>query len=443
MERPRIWIRTPESTPRTLPGDRLAAVPTWLVAACLLLAAQAQALVGDSRGRAGLDGSLRLTGLGTANYAHPLAFGGHDSDGLSESLLRLVAAGKPWGWLSIEGHAVESFSFSTFAPTGAGAGSLDLFGSPQADLRYRAFDAGWTWADANQTSARMWLDRLQMRFTLPYLDVTVGRQAISLGKAYFWNPLDVFLPFDPRQVDREYKPGVDAVRVDIPIGAVSGLNLIAGFGRERDTNGAYREDDFGRASWCESALLGRGYTNLGGFDLSLQGGKVSGGAMVGAALSGEIGPVATRAEASYTFGSDCPEELADSFVGVLGVGHRFDNTLDLEAEYLFNGAADPGDRQESFLRVARGTSLQVSQHVLGLVATYELLPILHASLALLVSLADGSGQVQPGLTYSISDEADFLFGALIPWGARPDQLTLESEFGTYPTAFYLEMRFYF
>ena len=74
---------------------------------------------------------------------------------------------------------------------------------------------------------------------------------------------------------------------------------------------------------------------------------------------------------------------------------------------------------------------------------FGLLPILHASLALLVSLADGSGQVQPGLTYSISDEADFLFGALIPWGERPDQLTLRSEFGTYPTAFYLEMRFYF
>lgn len=28
----------------------------------------------------------------------------------------------------------------------------------------------------------------------------------------------MFLAFDPAQFDRDYKPGVDAVRVDVPLG---------------------------------------------------------------------------------------------------------------------------------------------------------------------------------------------------------------------------------
>ena len=62
-------------------------------------------------------------------------------------------------------------------------------------------------------------------------DLTAGRQAITFGKAYFWNPLDVFFPFDSSQIDREYKPGVDALRIDVPLGAFSGLNLVGAAGR--------------------------------------------------------------------------------------------------------------------------------------------------------------------------------------------------------------------
>jgi hypothetical protein len=90
-----------------------------------------------------------------------------------------------------------------------------------------------------------------------------------------------------------------------------------------------------------------------------------------------------------------------------------------------------------------GGSFHLGQHLLGVVATYEILPILNGSLAWIFSFSDYSSLVQPGLSLSVSDEADFLFGAMIGLGARPTASGLESEFGTYPNIYYMEFKFYF
>ncbi len=81
-------------------------------------------------------------------------------------------------------------------------------------------------------------------------------------------------------------------------------------------------------------------------------------------------------------------------------------------------------------------------------ASYEILPILMGSLAWIYSFSDQSSLLQPGLSLSVSDEADFVFGALIGLGARPQGSTpfdfeLKSEFGTYPNIYYMEFKFYF
>jgi len=53
------------------------------------------------------------------------------------------------------------------------------------------------------------------------------------------------------------------------------------------------------------------------------------------------------------------------------------------------------------------------------------------------------------LALSVSDEADFLAGAMIALGQRPtlpsavNPLGFNSEFGTYPNSYYLEFKFYF
>ncbi|MBW2722082.1 MAG: hypothetical protein JRC67_07655, partial [Deltaproteobacteria bacterium] len=240
-------------------------------------------------------------------------------------------------------------------------------------------------------------------------------------------------------------------------------------GRELDSSGKFIDDGNLNASWYGSALLGRVFTTLKGWDLALQGGKIYGGYQLGTGLVGEIGPIEARAEASYFWTQDSeplptPLEgdlLEDAFTAVIGFGHRFDNTLTVEIEYFYNGAGESDDLDESFVRFRSGSSLQMSQHLSGLLVSYEFLPIITGQLisyeflpiitgqlTALYSWEDPSGQIQPILTWSPSDNTEVLVGASINFGDRPEQSStgqpqLQSEFGTFPDFYFMEFKLYF
>ncbi len=307
--------------------NRLAAALGPVCLLLLLPVGPARALLGDSDENFGLDGNLRTVTAATVNYDYPMLFGPDNaSDGLSQSLLRLVAGGSPAEWLLYELHAVQSLNFSSSsASLTLGPG---LFAGGATHTRYRAATLRWDWAEEADLQASLWLDRAQLKFVLPFADLTIGRQAISFGKAYFWNPLDVFLAFDPRSFDRDYKAGVDALRIDIPFGDFSGLNLVASLGRRIGGLGSTVDPDDFKVSWHGSALMARVFTTWQDWDIAVQGGKVYGGYQLGGAASGELGALAVRAEAAYQFTVD-REELPNHLNLVLGVGHRFENTLNL------------------------------------------------------------------------------------------------------------------
>ena len=67
--------------------------------------------------------------------------------------------------------------------------------------------------------------------------------------------------------------------------------------------------------------------------------------------------------------------MEDSFLGVFGLGHRFENSLSLDFEYFYNGAGDPGHLDAALVRSQFGSSLQLSRHLIGLVGSYELTPL--------------------------------------------------------------------
>lgn len=411
-------------------------------------------IVGDSEGPFGLDGSLRTIAAGIDYYNFEPFFGEDNEEGFfSQTLLRLTAAGRPKDWLVYEIHALQSLNVSS-SDTDQGA---DIFNLAPRKTRYRVLDENWDWLEEGEVAAALWFDRFNTKASYEWADFTVGRQVITFGKAYFWNPLDVFLPFDSRQFDRDYKAGVDAVRVDISLGDFSGINFVGALGREISLDGDYigREGAFD-ASWYGSALLARLFTNQAGWDVALQGGKIYGGYQIGGGAVGEIGPIEVRGEAAYLFAEKrkslpSPFEgdlLEDHWTAVMGLGHRFENTLNIEIEYLYNDAGDPDNLDAALIRSQNGTSLHLGRHILGIMGHYEFLPVLTGQLAWLFSFSDTSSQIQPGLTYSVADETDLLLGAIVNMGEDPEgdsALTpdLQSEFGTYPDIYYLELKTYF
>ncbi|MDP6358040.1 MAG: hypothetical protein QF473_23190 [Planctomycetota bacterium] len=378
---------------------------------------------------------------------------GDKTDLVSQSLLRLIMDGRPTGELVYEIHGVQSLtSFSSNVGIGNPNSSFVASGS-----RFQALDARWDWHRGDETEASFIVDRLNLRVSFPAIDITLGRQAITFGKAYFWNPLDIYLPFDPRQFDRDYKPGVDALRIDVPIGDFTGLNLIAATGGELAVTGEFlnEKSDF-NTSWYGSSVLVRGYTTVSEWDLAFQTGKVYGGYQSGGAASGEVGKLSLRLEAAYLAAQDSPalplglrgDLVEDHLQAVVGIGHRFESSLDLEAEYFFNGAGEDEDLNAALLRFNTGGALNLSRHLAGVTASYEIMPILIGRLVALVSLTDQSAQIQPGFTLSVSDETDFLIGASLNVGDRPRQSLgplpeVRSEFGSQPNVLYMELKIYF
>ena len=410
------------------------------------------ALVGDTYGTFGLDGSLRVIGAAADNYDFEPLFKDSATDGFLQEILRLTAMGRPGDGLSYQLHLVHGLTHSS----GGGSPGGRLFNFAGGDLRYRAADLSWDWITEDRTSAGMWVDRMNVRLSLPWADFTLGRQAVTFGKAHFWNPLDVYLPFDPRQFDRDYKPGVDALRCDLPLGPFSGLTLLGVAGRELDLAGQAAASGQGlQASWYGSSILARAFTTLGGWDLALQGGKIYGGWQLGGGLVGELGPVQVRAEAAWFRAQDSPslaplpgDLYEDHLTAVLGLSRRFESSLILEMEYLYNGAGESSRLEAGLARFQNGASLHVGQNLLGALASYELSPLVTGSLAAIVSLTDGSLQVQPTLTISASDNTDIILGASLNTGRRPKAtppfaLEIKSEFGTYPNVLFGEIKVYF
>ena len=105
----------------------------------------------------------------------------------------------------------------------------------------------------------------------------------------------------------------------------------------------------------------------------MQGGKVFGGYQVGAGVVGDVGPVQIRGEAARFLAATSdplPSPLKgdlveDATLLVVGLGHRFENSLSLDFEYFYNGAGDPGRLDAALVRTQYGSSLQMSRNLAG------------------------------------------------------------------------------
>ncbi len=69
-----------------------------------------------------------------------------------------------------------------------------------------------------QFKDRQFLDNAYLKLTFKYADVTIGKQQLSMGTGYAWNPTDVFNKKDITDPTYE-QPGHNALRFDVPLGA--------------------------------------------------------------------------------------------------------------------------------------------------------------------------------------------------------------------------------
>ena len=401
---------------------------TKLLFLCLgLHSTQAYALVGDVDKNFGLDGNVKAFTFVSKHHEHLVvnADNAYDAQGLLR--LRLIAAGKPTTYLSYEIHGLTHMAVIDNTDLS------EIFATNTPTQHYLFFQNSWELYAKDKISATQSLERANIKLRLEAADIIIGKQAITFGKTYFWNPLDVFSPFGAIQFDREYKAAIDGLRIDIPLGDFSGLNLVA------------TTDEFETAY----GLL-RYFGNMADWDLALQAGLLHNGAHLGAGASGEIGSVGLRLEGSYLW-PDKSSALSEHLSAVLGLGYVINEKTQVQFEQLYNGGAK-NNLLTNMVLFSSGDLLQASKYVSGLSMSHQPSALIQSSFTLIWSWKEFSALVYPSIVISLSDEIDLLTGAIGSVGQKADgegspDLSSESdqgsEFVNYPQSIYIELKAYF
>jgi hypothetical protein len=84
-----------------------------------------------------------------------------------------------------------------------------LFPVPDPSDSRQALDLSWTLSEGDSHLVIGRMDRLSVGHTRGPLALRLGRQALSWGNGLVFQVLDLFNPFPPNAVDKEYKPGSD------------------------------------------------------------------------------------------------------------------------------------------------------------------------------------------------------------------------------------------
>lgn len=277
-------------------------------------------------------------------------------------------------------------------------------------------------ADANYTESRHVygshrLHRAALSLSAGDTDVHVGRQRVAWGTGRFWSPLDLLNPLNPTALEREERPGVDAVLAEHKLGPLSKLAAVAAPDRRSGRSSA-------AVQW---------HANTGGLDYSLVAGRLRGWRTLGLDLAGQVGPAGIRAE----FIRHRPRDTPAFNRVLLGVDQAFGDTLALTAELFYNGAGARQTADYDFRALMAGETPALARRYAGVHAGCEITPLLKWTSELVLNLDDRSRYVGSSLTYSLRTNLDLKLGVQIFSGAAG------SEYGRPPDLVYLQLQRFF
>ena len=377
----------------------------------------------DGSGGYDIDAALRSSLVVAHEPDDPVLFPERD-DAVSLWRFRLMGDAKPTASLSVDAAYEQRVSLASGTAALAGFGVLPAL----APAPYRIRQLDWSLVSLDGYQWRHEIDRLSAEYDLSSVKLTVGRQAIGWGRGVMFSAVDLFAPFSPFEIDREWRRGIDAARVEVTFGPKLSADVAAAIGESID----------------RSAFVARIRGYRGAADFELVGGWRARDVMAGITSSATVGDAELHAELAV-FRAPDPLPSGGQFdahiaiKGLFGGSYRVavGNGLLLLAEYHYSGfgAANAAEivpllANPAFVdRLARGDMQILGRHAFAFVASYEVSPELQLALRWLQSPVDGSGVATPTATATLSDRLAVLGAIFVPYGSAPAGTILRSEYG--------------
>ncbi len=309
-------------------------------------------------------------------------------------------------WLGQSVHSAGDIRFS-LVPSGSPFRSLDL------ETVHRQNDKTIIFSE---------IDRLSLAWNSPKLGLTVGRQAVSWGEAFYFNIGDIFGAFPITETNRRYKPGIDAVTATVNLGSFSDLSLVS--------VPAENESD---------SVAAHLIFPLGSGTFSLTGGRILENDKAGAGYTVDIAGTQVYGTLLLTGTSD-GEDYSQT---VVGAERQVGPNTFLIGELYRNGwsTGDPDDYPAMILtdEFTSGSVLTLGRYGLAFQVSQQVSPLVSLTPAIFANLSDGSVLLRMDGALSLSDFTDMTGGLFIGLGERPDAGILRSEYGTVPISIYVEI----
>lgn len=249
---------------------------------------------------------------------------------------------------------------------------------------------------------KSFLDNIYLNMYLGNFEITIGKQQLSFGSGYVWNPTDIFNV--KNIVDPTYEqPGHNAIRMDLNLGTTSSLILVFQPG----------------SNTRHSTIYGRIKSTVGHFDLSLVSGSTKWNVtdynytfpvflqytrkLVGWDVNGEWLGMGVYTEGAYNWISGRKNFLE----WVMGLDYTFESGLYFMMEYYFNDNLPAQTHQlelNDWMRYISGESKGIIRHQLYAMVSYPFNETITLSMAPAYLPTDGSLALLPMMQQTLSDD---------------------------------------
>jgi hypothetical protein len=287
-------------------------------------------------------------------------------------------------------------------------------------------------AETSKRRIQQNLDRFNLQLNFAAGDLTVGRQAIAFGAARFINPTDVFLPFDVRTYNTEYRTGIDAIRFQKPFGQLGEIDFGLILGPD------------GKAT--SSAAFGQVKTNIEGSDVHVTVMRFAEQNLIGLGLQTALWDFGAWFETASVSGAK------DYWRVSLGLDYAFTESTLAMVEYHYNGAGT--DEVASYLTqtnqipYTQGGVFLLGENYIIPAISIQLSPLLSAGLQGVFNLDDNSTYLSASLNYNVKEDLYIGFGY---YHFRGEKLSLtnagmpllNSEYGSNPDNLFVSLSYYF
>lgn len=287
---------------------------------------------------------------------------------------------------------------------------------------FRSLDLEGTHYTGDKTAIVSELDRLSLTLNMKDINLTIGRQAVSWGEAYYYNIGDLFGAFPITETNRIYKTGIDALAATMSLGSFSDLSLVFVPTDEEEDNVAAR-------------LL----FPVGSGSLTLMMGSILESNEGGAGYTIDV--KGTKLYGTWLFTD--PEDGDRYSELVLGTERQTGPYTHIVGELFYNGwGSDDPDEYINLLltdRYLNGQALALGSWNGAVQVSRQMSALLTITPAVFTNLSDGSALLRIDGSFSASDLTSVSGGVFLGLGDRPDGLIPASEFGSVPTTIYIEV----